>query len=433
MIWEFSYPDDFSSTGTDTTASTPSSFCDSEEESEVTQLPRHKNTFIDETSRFYSEKATYSHTDRRRRRPSLPDSEHYGHDEDLMDSEPSPSSEGGSSYEPHSPSASPPAQKLLSKKGKRRATVSVGFSANSEPKSKTVSKRATDSPGPTSNGRDKRKRRATVAPQFFYPLSSSSTSASSSSAHPIAPPRGLVHWKYPDSPQEQLNKRSRLEPRLRSTNGHSREYLSFTENPLPSPALRSKRVAPMSSTLSDYHDKTTHRPSLHNERMPIKTEPQEISLSCLMTRNHSAIVASDFQVYPGEIPLQTRGRNVPSTSFDDETLASSETMLSIPFGVRASKTQLAGSSRRYICTFEGCGKCFIRGEHLKRHVKGVHLCERRKILTLSYDVYPSHLRCAAFRCPHGGCRKAFTRGDNLKQHILVCYKRPVTGIKIEEM
>ncbi|KAK0504610.1 hypothetical protein EDD18DRAFT_1061714 [Armillaria luteobubalina] len=90
-------------------------------------------------------------------------------------------------------------------------------------------------------------------------------------------------------------------------------------------------------------------------------------------------------------------------------------MPSIPFGVRASKTQLAGSSRRYICTFEGCGKCFIRGEHLKRHVKGVHLCER------------------PFRCPHGGCRKAFTRGDNLKQHILVCYKRPVPGITIEEM
>ncbi|KAK0226079.1 hypothetical protein IW262DRAFT_1540426 [Armillaria fumosa] len=434
MIWEFSYPDDFGSTGTDTTASTPSSFCDSEEESEVTHLPRHKNTFIDETPRFYSNKSTYSHTDGHRRRPSLPDSEYYGHDDDLMDSEPSPSSEGGSSYEPYSPSASPPARKLMPKKGKRRATVSSGFSANCEPKSKTLSKRATDSPAPTSNGRDKRKRRATitVTPQFFYPLSSSSTSASSSSAHPITPPRGLVQWKYPDSPEERLNKRNRLEPRLKSTNGHSREYLSFTGIPLPSPALRSKRVSPMSSVLSDYHDKTTHRPSLNNEKVPIKTEPQEISLSRLMSRNHSATVASDFNVYPGEIPLQTRGRNVPSTSFDDETLASSETMPSIPFGVRASKTQLAGSSRRYICTFEGCGKCFVRGEHLKRHVKGIHLCERRKILTLSYDVYPSRLR-SAFRCPHGGCRKAFTRGDNLKQHILVCYKRPVPGIKIEEM
>ncbi|KAK0461109.1 uncharacterized protein EV420DRAFT_1530324 [Desarmillaria tabescens] len=429
MIWEFSYPDDFGSTGTDTSASTPSSYCDSEDEGEVTHLPRHKNTFIDETSRFLSNKYTYSRPDRRRHRSSLltQDSEHNGRGEDLMNSESSPSSDGGSSYEPHSPSASPPAQRLLPKKRKRRATVSAGFSANFEPNSKTASKCATDSPGPKSNGRDKRERRATVSSQFLYPQTSGSTSVSSISTRPIMPPRGLVHWKYPDSPEERTSKRSHLEPH--PTKGHSRENLAFAERPPRSPALRSKRVA---LTSSDLRSDPTHQPFLHNERIHIKTEPQEISLSSLMSRNRSATIASEFHVYPGEIPLQTRGRNVPSTSFDDETLASSETMPSIPFGVRASKTRLADSSRRYICTFEGCGKCFVRGEHLKRHVKGVHLCERRKIFTFSYDVCPSHLR-VAFRCPHDGCKKAFTRGDNLKQHILVCYSRPGPSIKIEEM
>ncbi|KAK0212684.1 hypothetical protein DFS33DRAFT_1283701 [Desarmillaria ectypa] len=413
MIWEFSYPDDFGSTGTDTTVSTPSSFCDSDSDCEDTHLTRHKNIFIDETSRFLSDKSIYSHTDTRRRSPALlpKDSGHYSRDEDLMDSESSPSSDGGSSYEPHSPSVSPPAQKLP-KKGKRQATVSAGFSANFEPESETESKLVTDSPGLTSNGKDKHKWRATVSSQFFYPLSFGSTSASSSSAHPIVPPRGLVHWKYPDSPEERSQKRSRLEPHLKPTKGHSREYLAFTEDPSPSPA---ERFALRSSTSSDSHYKPTNQPSLHNERISIKTEPQEISLSGLMTHHRNATIASEFHVYPGEIPLQTRGRNVPSTSFDDETLASSETMSSIPFGVRASKTRLADSSRRYICTFEGCGKCFVRGEHLKRHVKGVHLCER------------------PYRCPHDGCKKAFTRGDNLKQHILVCYSRPGPSIKIEEM
>jgi uncharacterized Zn-finger protein len=32
----------------------------------------------------------------------------------------------------------------------------------------------------------------------------------------------------------------------------------------------------------------------------------------------------------------------------------------------------SSGERRYVCTADGCGKCFVRGEHLKRHVRSLH-------------------------------------------------------------
>lgn len=34
--------------------------------------------------------------------------------------------------------------------------------------------------------------------------------------------------------------------------------------------------------------------------------------------------------------------------------------------------------RMYVCKVEGCGKCFHRGEHLKRHIRSIHTHEKRK-------------------------------------------------------
>jgi hypothetical protein len=36
------------------------------------------------------------------------------------------------------------------------------------------------------------------------------------------------------------------------------------------------------------------------------------------------------------------------------------------------------SKRLHICKVEGCGKCFHRGEHLKRHIRSIHTHEKRK-------------------------------------------------------
>ena len=37
-----------------------------------------------------------------------------------------------------------------------------------------------------------------------------------------------------------------------------------------------------------------------------------------------------------------------------------------------------GLERSYVCVVPGCGKCFVRGEHLKRHVRSIHTHEKRK-------------------------------------------------------
>ena len=85
------------------------------------------------------------------------------------------------------------------------------------------------------------------------------------------------------------------------------------------------------------------------------------------------------------------------------------------------KRQNAGgrSMRMYLCDVEGCGKCFARGEHLKRHVRSIHTYEKRKLsfflgnkkMLMNYS--PAH------KCPYPGCGKDFSRHDNLGQHMRV--------------
>ncbi|KAJ7065507.1 hypothetical protein C8F01DRAFT_982779 [Mycena amicta] len=54
--------------------------------------------------------------------------------------------------------------------------------------------------------------------------------------------------------------------------------------------------------------------------------------------------------------------------------------------------------RPFVCPVDGCGKRFVRGEHLKRHVRSIHTHEK------------------PHACPYEGCGKSFNRRDNLAQH-----------------
>lgn len=95
-----------------------------------------------------------------------------------------------------------------------------------------------------------------------------------------------------------------------------------------------------------------------------------------------------------EVSGTRRSRRRPSSSL------SSSRRLSSGNGV-AGMEDTAGRTRSYVCRVNGCGKCFQRGEHLKRHMRSIHTNEK------------------PFKCPHPGCGKDFSRRDNLFQHTSI--------------
>ncbi|KAN0065605.1 hypothetical protein ACQY0O_000728 [Thecaphora frezii] len=85
--------------------------------------------------------------------------------------------------------------------------------------------------------------------------------------------------------------------------------------------------------------------------------------------------------YAGLITKRSRGRRVPSKPEE--------------------MNNLGKSGKVYTCKVPGCGKCFKRSEHLKRHVRSIHTDDK------------------PFVCPFPTCHKRFSRHDNLNQHARV--------------
>lgn len=90
---------------------------------------------------------------------------------------------------------------------------------------------------------------------------------------------------------------------------------------------------------------------------------------------------------------KSRGRRVPTVATLDISPRRS--------GDGDFHTASGKGARVHLCQVPGCGKCFARGEHLKRHVRSIH----------TYD--------KPHKCPYPGCGKDFSRHDNLGQHMRV--------------
>lgn len=68
---------------------------------------------------------------------------------------------------------------------------------------------------------------------------------------------------------------------------------------------------------------------------------------------------------------KSRGRRVPTVNSAGGSGGGRARGFSDPLG-----------SRIYLCDISGCGKCFARGEHLKRHIRSIHTNEKRKCFLL---------------------------------------------------
>ncbi|KAG1877235.1 hypothetical protein F4604DRAFT_1580932 [Suillus subluteus] len=88
---------------------------------------------------------------------------------------------------------------------------------------------------------------------------------------------------------------------------------------------------------------------------------------------------------------KSRGRKVPVSSGE-------------PVYAR-SKDKSKKGTRTYTCHVNGCSKCFVRSEHLKRHIRSIHTNDKPWV------------------CPIGGCEREFSRRDNLNQHMRI-HKSP---------
>ncbi|KDQ31476.1 hypothetical protein PLEOSDRAFT_1037122, partial [Pleurotus ostreatus PC15] len=74
---------------------------------------------------------------------------------------------------------------------------------------------------------------------------------------------------------------------------------------------------------------------------------------------------------------KSRGRRVPTVAVLQRGRSSDRTRGGSSMSDGAAAGSKTSASRMYTCTADGCGKCFARGEHLKRHVRSIHTYEKR--------------------------------------------------------
>jgi hypothetical protein len=112
----------------------------------------------------------------------------------------------------------------------------------------------------------------------------------------------------------------------------------------------------------------------------------------LRARKNSAI---PLPVPVPNLIKKSRGRHVPAVALPAANAFSPTPVPSSSAGASSSssggglgRTGSAGSvgsggaERLFVCAVEGCGKCFVRGEHLKRHVRSIHTHDKRERLFL---------------------------------------------------
>ena len=147
--------------------------------------------------------------------------------------------------------------------------------------------------------------------------------------------------------------------------------------PSPSPKAESKRIV-------------RHHPYSTANRSKESSEAGGTSFRTILSRTRGD---SDKPCAPIPVPVpnltkKSRGRKVPTVHDPELESAADEYVPSgrlrdTSDGGRVKRGRGGGATgtknaRTYRCTVEDCGKCFVRGEHLKRHIRSIHTNEKRQ-------------------------------------------------------
>ena len=111
--------------------------------------------------------------------------------------------------------------------------------------------------------------------------------------------------------------------------------------------------------------------------------------------------ANSLPIPVPNLTKKSRGRRVPTV----DSLKSGEKCWKGRSG--QDKNEGEKNARTFICDTAGCGKCFARGEHLKRHVRSIHTHEKRKSLRCIYKMYTHNLSRCSPHLPTPRLRQGF--------------------------
>ncbi|KAG9313890.1 hypothetical protein JVU11DRAFT_4660 [Chiua virens] len=200
------------------------------------------------------------------------------------------------------------------------------------------------------------------------------------------------HLDYDYRPEEEDDGDGDFEPRIRTTSKNTR-------------SLRPRTIAGRNPVR--YHPYGVDIPPSAVKGSPKSPLISVSGMSPVSSSGQPAKMRKNARTLPIPVPVpnltkKSRGRRVPTVSGAN---------------VGRSQRDSALGARIYLCDVGGCGKCFARGEHLKRHVRSIHTYEK------------------PHKCPYPGCGKEFSRHDNLGQHMKVHKDMPkaLEHVRAEEV
>lgn len=143
-----------------------------------------------------------------------------------------------------------------------------------------------------------------------------------------------------------------FEPRSRSTSKNTR-------------SLRPRSIAGRNPVrYHPYGADVSHSAVKSSPRSPLTSASD---MSPASSSVQPAKMRKNARTLPIPVPVpnltkKSRGRRVPTVNGQS---------------VGRAQRDVALGARIYLCDVSGCGKCFARGEHLKRHIRSIHTYEKR--------------------------------------------------------